>query len=66
MSRPRAWLNITDSGNETSAHVQTDTRMTVMFCAVEGARQNFDLAIDGVQTSCGMGVPCYDYRGESS
>lgn len=91
------WLNVTGSGNETSAHVQADARMTVMFCAVEGAplilrlygkarvvhhndagwaalvahfkplpgaRQIFDLAIDSVQTSCGMGVPLYDYRGE--
>lgn len=90
-----AWLNVTGSGNETSAHVQADGRMTVMFCAFEGAplilrlygrarvvhpgdpdwaplyalfkplpgaRQIFDLAIDHVQTSCGMGVPLYDYR----
>ena len=78
-----AWLNVTGSGNETSAHVQADARMTVMFCAVEGApqilrlygkarvvhhndaewaalvahfkplpgaRQIFDLAIDGLPT----------------
>jgi hypothetical protein len=31
-----AWLNVTGSGNETSAHVQQDPRMTVMFCAFEG------------------------------
>ncbi|HAW27290.1 MAG TPA: pyridoxamine 5'-phosphate oxidase, partial [Planctomycetaceae bacterium] len=30
------WLNMTGSGNETSAHVQTDGRMTVMFCAFTG------------------------------
>lgn len=30
------WLNVTGSGNETSAHVQIDPRMTVMFCAFEG------------------------------
>ncbi len=30
------WLNVTGSGNETAAHVQTDGRMTVMFCAFEG------------------------------
>lgn len=92
-----AWLNVTGSGNETSAHVQVDPRMTVMFCAFEGsplilrlygkarvihhgdvewgelyalfkplpgARQIFDLAISHVQTSCGMGVPLYDYRNE--
>ncbi len=31
-----AWLNVTGSGNETSAHVQHDPRMTLMFCAFEG------------------------------
>lgn len=30
------WLNLTGSGNETSAHVQRDPRMTLMFCAFEG------------------------------
>lgn len=30
------WLNVTGSGNETSAHVQLDPRMTLMFCAFEG------------------------------
>lgn len=30
------WLNVTGSGNETSAHVQIDPRMTIMFCAFEG------------------------------
>ncbi len=90
------WLNVTGSGNETSAHVQKDPRMTLMFCAFEGhplilrlygrasvihrkdaewdmlsplfslpgARQIFDLSIDLVQTSCGMGVPHFAYEGE--
>lgn len=31
------WLNLTGSGNETSAHIQQDPRMTIMFCAFEGA-----------------------------
>ena len=30
------WLNLTGSGNETSAHVQINPRMTLMFCAFEG------------------------------
>lgn len=91
------WLNLTGSGNETSAHVQHNPRMTLMFCAFEGAplilrlygaarvihqkdpewpdlfahfqplpgaRQIFDLAIDLVQTSCGMGVPYLASAGE--
>lgn len=36
-SRRVAWLNLTGSGNETSAHVQQLPRMTLMFCAFEGA-----------------------------
>ncbi len=30
------WLNLTGSGNETAAHVQSSPRMTLMFCAFEG------------------------------
>ena len=30
------WLNVTGSGNETSAHVQQDPRMTIIFCAFAG------------------------------
>lgn len=30
------WLNLTGSSNETSAHVQKNSRMTLMFCAFEG------------------------------
>jgi hypothetical protein len=96
-SRRVVWLNLTGSGNETSAHVQHDSRMTIMFCAFDGdplilrlygsarvihkndpewrdlyklfqplpgARQIFDLSIDLVQTSCGMGVPYYKYTGD--
>jgi len=88
------WLNLTGSGNETSAHLQQVNRMTIMFCAYDGSpmilrlygeareimstdsewkelyslfpqnpgsRQIFDMKIDMVQTSCGMGVPLYNY-----
>ena len=30
------WLNVTGSGNETSAHIQVNPRMTLMFMALEG------------------------------
>lgn len=30
------WLNLTGSGNETSAHILEDSRMTLMFAAFEG------------------------------
>ena len=32
-----AWLNLTGSGNESAAHVLNNQRMTLMFCAFEGA-----------------------------
>lgn len=35
-NRRVAWLNVTGSGNETSAHVQHSPRMTIMFCAFDG------------------------------
>ncbi|WBX73737.1 pyridoxamine 5'-phosphate oxidase family protein [Tenacibaculum pacificus] len=31
------WLSVTGSGNETSAHLLVDNRITIMFCAFEGA-----------------------------
>ena len=30
------WLNLTGSGNETAAHLERNTRMTLMFCAFDG------------------------------
>ncbi len=30
------WLNVTGSGNETAAHVQQSSRMTIMFTSFEG------------------------------
>ena len=95
--REVVWLNLTGSGNETSAHVQENGRMTLMFCSFEkkplilrlygkskvihprdnkwkelsslfdeyvGARQFFKLNIELVQTSCGFGVPFFEYRSE--
>ncbi len=91
------WLNYTGSGNETAAHLREVNRMTMMFCAFEGApnilrlygtatevkqgdsawqelaanfaelagaRQIYDMQVDSVQTSCGFGVPFYDFVGE--
>ena len=35
-----------------------------LFKPLPGSRQIFDLDVELVQTSCGMGVPFYDYAGE--
>jgi hypothetical protein len=94
------YLDLTGSGNETSAHMLADGRMTIMFCSFAGppkilrlygqgriirrgsaeyedllaahyngeeplgARQMVSQQIDLVQTSCGFGVPLFDYAGE--
>lgn len=94
-----AYLDRTGSSNETAAHLLADGRLTIMFCAFEGAplilrlygqgrvlqrdtgeykalltdafgeeplgaRQIVLLDVDLVQTSCGFGVPLFDYHGE--
>ncbi len=40
--------------------------LSAHFPDLPGARQIFDLSIDLVQTSCGMAVPCFDYREDRS
>jgi hypothetical protein len=94
------YLDVTGSGNETAAHLRLQNRMTMMFCAFEGAplilrlygrgralargsaeyaellrtefndeerpgaRQMILLDVESVQTSCGYGVPLFDYVAE--
>jgi len=38
--------------------------LAALFPAHPGARQIFDVAVTGLQTSCGYGVPFMDYAGE--
>ncbi|HZY35684.1 MAG TPA: pyridoxamine 5'-phosphate oxidase family protein [Mucilaginibacter sp.] len=92
-----AYMDIIGSGNETSAHILENGRITFMFCAFDGpplilrlygkgyavlpgdedwpglssrftlvmsTRQIIVADIDMVQTSCGFGVPYYEYVGE--
>ncbi|NJP09986.1 MAG: pyridoxamine 5'-phosphate oxidase family protein [Leptolyngbyaceae cyanobacterium RU_5_1] len=94
-----AYVDLTGSGNETSAHLLENGRITFMFCAfqgpplilrlygqgqvilpsspewqelhslfspIPGIRQMIVAEIDRVQTSCGMGVPLYEYEGQRS
>lgn len=94
------YLDVTGSGNETAAFLLEDGRLTLMFCAFEGAplilrlygqgrvlargsaeyaqllhaefgdeeragaRQMIVLDVESVQTSCGYGVPLFDYVAE--
>ena len=92
-----AYMDIIGSGNETSAHILENGRITFMFCAFGGppnilrlygkghtvlpgdaewpelsshftllpsTRQIIVGDIFNVQTSCGFGVPYYEYTGE--
>jgi len=96
-SKSVAYVDLTGSGNETSAHLLENKRLTIMFCSFTGppqilrlygtgevilprdkkwkshiaefkqfpgTRQIIKLQIDSVQTSCGFGVPLYDFVGQ--
>src|SRR5262245_45144589 len=91
------YLDIVGSGNETSAHLLENGRITFMFCAFDGPPKILRLYAKGytvlpgdeewaelskqftilpatrqiivadilmVKSSCGFGVPIYDYAGE--
>lgn len=91
-----AYLDLISSGNETSAHILENGRITIMFCSFEknpnilrlygkgktilpndsewetyapffevypSSRQIIVAEIDLVQTSCGFGVPMFDFIG---
>ena len=53
-------------GNARVVHKQDPEWMELysLFNPIPGARQVFDLAVDLVQTSCGMAVPYFEYIGE--
>ena len=38
--------------------------LLALFPPTSGTRQIFDMSVDLVQTSCGMSVPFFDYRGD--
>ncbi len=92
-----AYLDLTGSGNETSAHLHENGRITIMFCAFNGSarilrlygngrtilptsaewpelfahfterpgiRQIMLIDVTRVQTSCGFGIPLYEYVSE--
>ena len=92
-----AYLDLTGSGNETAAHLNEDSRMTIMFCSfsekplilrlygqgkvihqrdedwqsfyslfnpVPGERQIIVMDVETAQTSCGYGVPLYEFKEE--
>lgn len=96
-SKEIAYMDFTGSGNETSAHLLENGRITLMFCSFDkvpnilrvygkgeiilpsdkewhtytslfritvASRQIITISIEAVQTSCGYGVPMYEYVGD--
>jgi hypothetical protein len=92
-----AYMDLTGIGNETSAHLEENGRITLMFCAFAGdpkilrlygrgrtilvggdgwaelasqfelrpgARQVIVVDVERVQTSCGFGVPVYEFQAD--
>ncbi len=92
-----AYMDLISSGNETSAHILENGRITFMFCSFEGSpnilrlygkgytvlrdaedwekysvhfniyegtRQIIVAEISLVQTSCGFGVPLFEYKSD--
>ena len=53
-------------GEAEAVHPRDDkwSEYSGLFSQPVGARQYFELSIDLVQTSCGFGVPFYDFKGE--
>ena len=53
-------------GNAEAVHPRDDkwSEYNTLFASHIGARQYFELGVDLVQTSCGFGVPFYDFQGE--
>ena len=52
-------------GNATVIHPRDLSwdKLALLFPALPGARQIFDLTVDLVLRSCGMGVPVFEFRG---
>lgn len=53
-------------GQARAVHARDDDWQTLLseFPQMPARRQLFDLTVDLVQTSCGMGVPLYEYAGD--
>jgi hypothetical protein len=94
-----AYLDFAGSGNETSAHILENQRITIMFCSfaknpmilrlygtgsviipsdkdwhslytlfdtTAHCRQIFKIDIHRIQSSCGYGIPLYEFQGDRS
>jgi hypothetical protein len=57
-------LRLYGKGKEIKPTDASWKELVSLFPETPGTRQIFDIAIDSAQTSCGMSIPFYEYKGE--
>lgn len=63
---PANILRIYGTGKEIKPSDDSWSEVISLFPSIPGTRQIFDITVESVGTSCGMGIPFYEYRGERS
>ncbi|MCL7752522.1 pyridoxamine 5'-phosphate oxidase family protein [Polaribacter sp. Z022] len=57
-------LRLYGKGKEIKEGDDTWNELITLFPETPGTRQIFDITIESAQTSCGMSIPFYEYKGE--
>ena len=57
-------LRLYGKGKEIKESDTNWSELVSLFPTTPGTRQIFDITIESVQTSCGMSIPFYEYKGE--
>ena len=57
-------LRLYGKGTEIKPNNKDWDEVVLLFPETPGTRQIFDITIDSAQTSCGMSIPFYEYKGE--
>ena len=57
-------LRIYGKGTEIKPGDESWQEVLSLFPATPGTRQIFDICVESAQTSCGMSIPFYDYKGD--
>jgi hypothetical protein len=57
-------LRLYGKGKEIKPNDATWNKVISLFSETPGTRQVFDITIESAQTSCGMSIPFYEFKGE--
>jgi hypothetical protein len=57
-------LRLYGKGKEIKPNDATWNKVISLFSETPGTRQIFDITIESAQTSCGMSIPFYEFKGE--